>query len=70
MFQIFPESTVNVTHRRNKILKELISPSIFPRTTKENSCSTEKCNRSCDVCKHFLVVSTGFTCHAFKRKYK
>ena len=60
----------NVTYRRNKNLKELISPSLFLRTIKENNCSIEKCNRRCDICKNFLVLSTEFTCHATKRKYK
>ena len=32
--QIFPENTVNVTYRQNKSLKELITPSLFPRTIK------------------------------------
>ena len=70
MLQIFPENSVNVTYRRNKNLKELISPSSFPRTIKENNCSIEKCNRRCDICKNFLVLSTEFTCHATKRIYK
>ena len=69
MLQIFPENTVNVTYRRNKNLKELISPSLLPRTIKENY-SIEKCNRRCDICKNFLVLSTEFTCYATKRKYK
>ena len=70
MHQIFPENTVSVTYRRNKRLKVLISPSLFPRTLKENNGSTEKCNRRCNIYKHFLVLSTEFTCHATKRKYK
>ena len=60
MLQIFPEITVNVTYRRNKNLKELISPSLFPRTVKENKCSITKCNRRCDICKNILVLSTEF----------
>ena len=70
MLQIFLENTVNVTYRRNKNLKELISPSLFPRTIKENKCSIEKCNKRCDICKDFLVLSTEFTCHATKHKYE
>ena len=70
MLQIFPENTVNVRYRRNKNLKELISPSLFPRTIKENNRSIEKCNRRCYICKNFLVFSAGFTCHATKHKYK
>ena len=42
ILQIFPEDTANVTYRRNKNLKELISPCLFPRTIKENNCSIEK----------------------------
>ena len=70
MLQIFPENTGNVTYRRNRNLKELMSPSLFPRAIKESKGSTEKCNRTCDIYKKFLVVSTEFTCHATKRKYK
>ena len=68
MLQFFPENTVNVTYIRNKNLKEIISPSLFPRTIKENNCSIEKCNRRRDICKNVLVLSTEFICHATKRK--
>ena len=34
MVQIFPENTINVTCKRNKNLKELISPSFFPKMIK------------------------------------
>ena len=70
MLQIFPENTVNVTYRQNKISKELISLSLFPRTTKENNCSIKKCNRRWDICESLLVVSTEFACHATKHKHK
>ena len=43
---------------------------MFPKIIKENNCSIEKGSRRCDICKNFLVVSTEFTCHATKRKYK
>ena len=69
-FNFFPGNTINVIYRRNKNLKDPISPSLFPRTIKENNYSIEKCNRRCDVCKNLLVLSTEFTCHATKRKYK
>ena len=70
MLQIFSKNTANVIYRQKKNLKELIPPSLFPRTIKENNYSTERCNRVCDICKNFLVLSTEFTCHATKRKYK
>ena len=70
MLQIFSKNTANVIYRQKKNLKELIPPSLFPRTIKDNNYSTEKCNRRCDICKNFLVLSTECTCHTTKRKYK
>ena len=67
MLQISPENNVNVTYRLNKNWKEPISPSLFPRTIKKNICSIEKCDRRCEICKNFLVLS--ITCYATKRKY-
>ena len=57
-----------MAYKRN--LKELISPSLFPKIIKENNCSVVKCSRRSDICKNFLVVSTEFTCQATKHKYK
>ena len=57
MLQIFPENTVDVTYTQKKLKR---SPSSSARTIKENNCSTEKCNRRCDICKNFLVASTEF----------
>ena len=45
-----------------------ISPSSCSRTIEENNYTTEKCYKRCDICKNFIVVSTEFTCHAFKSK--
>ena len=41
MLRSFLEDTINVAYERNKNLKELISPSLFPKTIKENNCSIE-----------------------------
>ena len=30
----------------------------------------KECNRKCDICKNFFVVSPDFTCFSTKRKYK
>ena len=53
MLRIFPENTINVTFKRNKNLKELISPSLFPKIIKEKNCSIEKSSRRCDFLKIF-----------------
>ena len=57
MLDIFPQNTISVTYKRNKNLREVLSPSLFPRTTKQNECFIEKCNKRCDICKNFLVIS-------------
>ena len=70
MLDIFLRNTKSVTYKRNKHLKEILSPSLFPRTTKQNECSIKEGNKKCDIYKNFLVVSPYFTCFATKRKYK
>ena len=70
MLDIFPQNTISVTYKRNKNLSEILSPALFPRTSRYNECSIKECNRKCDICKNFLIVSPNFTCFATKRKYK
>ena len=38
MLDIFPHNTISVTYKRNKNVREILSPSLFPRTTKQNEC--------------------------------
>ena len=35
MLDIFPHNTISVTYKRNKNLREILSPSLFSRTTKK-----------------------------------
>ena len=70
MLNIFLHNTISVTYKRNKNLREIISPSLFPRTAKQNECYIKECNKKCDICKNFLVVSPDFTCFTNKREYK
>ena len=69
MLDIFPHNTISVTCKRNESVREILSPSLILRTTKQNECSIKECNRKCDMCKIFLVVSPDFTCFATKWKY-
>ena len=70
MLHIFWHKTISVTYKRNENLIEILSPSLFPRTTKQNECYIKECNKKCDICKNFLVVSPDFTCFATQRKYR
>ena len=38
MLDIFPQNTIIVTYKRNKNLREILSPSLFPGTIKHNEC--------------------------------
>ena len=42
ILDIFPQNTISVTYKRNKNLREILSPSLFPTTTKQNECSTKR----------------------------
>ena len=68
MLQTFTENNVNVTYRHSKNLKELISPSLFPRTIKKTTVPLK--NVRCSTCKNFVLVSTEFIYHDAKCKYK
>ena len=35
MLRVFPENTINVSYKKNKTLKELIYPFLFPKTIKK-----------------------------------
>ena len=70
MLDIFLQNTISVTCKRNYNLTEILSPSLFPTTTKQNECSIKECNRKCDNCKNLFIVSPDFTCFSTKRKYK
>ena len=70
MLDIFPHNTISITYKRNKNLRTILSPPLFPRATKKNECSIKECNKKCDICKNFLVVSPDFTCFATNRKCK
>ena len=68
MVDIFPHNTISVTHKTNKNLREILSPLLFLRTTKQNECYIKESNKKCDISKNFLVVSPDFTCFATKQK--
>ena len=66
MLDIFPQNTTSVTYKRNMNLREILSPTLFRKTTKQNEFSIEECNKKYDIRKNFLVVSTDFTYFATK----
>ena len=61
MLDIFPQNTISVAYKIKKNLREILSPSLFSGTSKQNDCSIKECKRKCDIRKNFLVVFPDFT---------
>ena len=71
MKTVFPDGTINVTYKRGKCLKELISSSLFPPSSTGNESMVSKCNaRRCDICENFLVSKNEFSSTVTGKKYK
>ena len=66
--ELFPASAFNTIYRRNKNLKELLSPSLYPNRKSTKSNSIISCN-SCDICKNYMVFENMFTCTVTGKKY-
>ena len=72
MKKVFPKRNISVTYRRGKCLKELISPSLYPRTVTGSASRVSKRNESdnvvylisCKTCKQQYVGS------AFESNFK
>ena len=68
---IFPEGNTNVTCKRGKSLRELISLSMFPQAQVESHSVVSKCKSEiCDIFQNYLVCKNEFTCTATGKTYK
>ena len=71
MKNIFPEGSINVTYERDKSLREVISPSMFPQAQIESHSMVSKCKfKRCDICQNYLVSKNEFTCTVTGKTYK
>ena len=57
ILDILPHNTISAIYKKNKNLREILSPSLSPTTTKQNECYIKECNKKCDICKNVLVFS-------------
>ena len=46
---VFPEIPISVTYKRNKNLRDLLSPSQFPESTEQSKCSIKEFNKICEI---------------------
>ena len=66
--ELFPAKIFNAIYRRNKNLKELLSPWLFPNRKSTKSKSIISCNSS-DRCNNYMVFENMFTCTVTDNKY-
>ena len=67
MKKIFPPNTIKKLYRREKNLKEILSPSLFLSNAKQVELVTS-CKK-CDICKNFLASGTKFKYKVAGRVY-
>ena len=62
--EIFPCKSIFPAYRRTKNLKDLLAPSKFQvtscRNQREENGGCSKCNKKCDLCKHYLFKLQNF----------
>ena len=60
--------SIKTLQRREKNLKEILSPFLFPTKPKNNDSCITSCKK-CDVCKNFLITDNTFNCKVTGRFY-
>lgn len=68
LVNLFPTGSIKPIYRRSKNLKEILSPSAFPKKSSISTSSIAYCNR-CDICKNFINPSPNFTSTVTNRTY-
>ena len=58
---VFPKGCFSIIYKKNKNLKELIAPSIYPKKINTRISSITSCN-NCDICKNYMVFDNTFIC--------
>ena len=66
--KIFPSKSIKALYRREKYLKEILSPSLFPAKPKNSESCKASCKK-CDICKNYLLTDNKFKCKVTGRFY-
>ena len=59
MKKIFTFKSIKTLYRREKNLKEILSPSLLPAKPKNNESCIKSCKK-CDICKNYLITDNKF----------
>ena len=66
---IFPESSICTVFKRNRNLKEILSPSLHTKNESEKKSYVIKNCGKCDIFKNSLISDNTFTCKVTSKKY-
>ena len=61
MKEIFSSKSIKTLYRREKTLKEILSPSLFPAKPKNSEICITSCKK-CDIYKNYLITDNKFKC--------
>ena len=65
---VFPKGCFSTIYKRNKNLKELIAPSVYPKKINTRIGSITSCN-NCDICNNYIVSDNTFICTVTGKSY-
>ena len=65
---VFPKGCFSTIYKRNKNLKELIAPSVYPKKINTRISSITSCN-NCDICKNYMIFDNTFICTVTRKSY-
>ena len=68
MKKIFPSKSIKTLYRKQKSLKEILSPSLFPAKPKNSESCITSCKK-CDIRKNYLLTDNKFKCKVTGRFY-
>ena len=68
MKKLFPNEAISVVYKRGHNLKEILSPSLYPKINQKRASKITSCTK-CDICKNYLIVSNKFVCKVTGKSY-
>ena len=64
----FPSNEFSVIYKRNRNLREMVAPSLYPKPDIKSNRTIISCNK-CDICKNFLTTDSKFRCTVTGKTY-
>ena len=64
----FPNNKFSVISKRNKNLREMVAPPVYPKSSIKSNSTIAICNK-CDICKNFLIADSKFRCTVIGKTY-